>query len=144
MSAAEAVGITVYVTDSKSRLETQLNRIAKIIDLPMMLVSWDIQTDLEFNSLGQLGNPKCNITFMLMSKAELLEKIPMTEEAEKMGELFQQFLKKLYDSLSSVNVLGESPITYASYTQDPDHGAGRHSGVVGGWVMAVKSADIDC
>ena len=48
--AAEACGITAVITNSSERIETQLNRITGIEDLPILLCSWDFETTINFKN----------------------------------------------------------------------------------------------
>ncbi len=50
--AASAIGITTVITNSNERIESQLNRLTGIEDLPILLISWDIDTDLDFDATG--------------------------------------------------------------------------------------------
>jgi len=140
---AESVGIVAFITNSKEQLEAQLNRITRQEQDPIMLVTWDIITNLSFNESGFLKNPSSNITALLLSKPEDTTKDEAETVAVEMGELFKTFLQALYAELAVVQTDStESPITNATYQLVPQHGAGKHSGVLGKWIM--KTSVINC
>lgn len=135
--SAEAVGITAFITNSTERIETQLNRMTDIDKLPIMLVSWDIVTNLNFDSNGFLENPSAQITLLLMDKADEKTKEDMEDTATEMGNLFQKFVQKLYQSLIKYQRFqGENILTGISYTLVPRHGSGQHSGILGRFTMS--------
>lgn len=134
-SAAEDVGITALITNSTEKIETQLNRITGIEDLPIMLVSWDLDVTLSFDTNGFLNNPSVKVICLLMDKAEDTSKEEAEKTAEAMGNLYQQFIQKLYERLVNVQRQVEPSITEAGYKLVPKHGAGKHSGVLGRFTM---------
>ena len=136
IDAASAVGITTFVTNSKERIETQLNSLTKNADLPIMLVSWDITTRLEFNTNGDLENPLADIVALLVSKPDDLKKDTKLEVAEEMAVLFTAFIQQLYTDSVLFQLNGGSPVTNASYKLVPQHGAGMHSGVLGRFTLS--------
>lgn len=136
--SAKAVGITAFITNSTEKIETQLNRITREEQLPMMLVSWDYVTTLEFNDNGFLNNPSVDITCLLMTKAEDTTKAEMEKSADAMGQLFQVFIQNLRNSLIKYQTNTTQPITGASFTNVPMHGMGKHSGVLGRFTMNTK------
>lgn len=137
--AGEEVGITTLITNSNEKIETQLNRITGAEDLPIMLVSWDLDTSLVFDVHGFLENPKTKVVCLLMDKAEDTTKDEMEQTAIKMGGLFQSFCQELYNRLVSVQKKGPSEIlTGISYKLVPKHGAGKHSGVMGRFTMSTE------
>jgi len=137
--AGEEVGITTLVTNSNEKIETQLNRITGFEQLPIMLVSWDLDTSLVFNSNGFLKNPSTKVVCLLMSKAEDTSKDEMEETANEMGVLFQQFCQKLYERLVPYQKEGpENILTEIGYKLVPKHGAGKHSGIMGRFTMATE------
>lgn len=140
--AAEEVGINAFITNSNERIETQLNRLTKEEELPIMLVSWDINVTLQFDNSGFLQNPSADIVALLVTKPEDMTKDEAEKSAEEMGLLFTQFLQKLNSSLSVYQKQAEQPIGGASYKMVPVHGAGKHSGVLGKWNM--KTAVVNC
>lgn len=130
-AAAKAVGVNAVITDSDSKIETQLRRLTKEEQLPILLISWDIDVSLEFGTNGYLKDPSLAITCLLLSKPEDLTKEEAELLAEKMGVLFKDFLMELY-KLQSVTVkTPESTITNASYKLLPRYGIAKHSGVLG-------------
>lgn len=143
-STAKEVGITAVITNSASRLESQLNRNTDLSDLPMMLINWDLTTNYEFNEHGFLNNPQTPVTCLLMSKADDIDTPSQYEEtAELMQDLFTVFIQKLYLNLTSIQTNSATPaITSASSILVPKHGLGKHSGVVGRWTM--KSEITNC
>ena len=67
--AAKESGITAVITNSTERIETQLNKITGIEQLPIMLVSWDLETELTFDDNGFLNNPSTKVVLLLMTKS---------------------------------------------------------------------------
>ncbi len=142
--AAEAVGITAIITNSNEKIETQLNRVTGVEDLPIMLISWDLQTSLQFNEHGFLGNPITNVVLLLMDKPEDRTKDVAESTAEGMATLYQQFIQSLYSRLVQYQkVEGEQMLTDISYTLVPKHGLGKHSGVMGRFTMQTAIVE-DC
>lgn len=143
-TAAESVGITAVITNSSEKIETQLNRIQRVEDLPIMLVSWDLESTLEFDENGFLKNPSTNVVLLLMDKAEDRSKDEAEAVAEEMATLFQQFIQKLYTALVPYQKeIGTNILTNISYTLVPQHGLGKHSGVMGRFTMSDKVV-VDC
>jgi hypothetical protein len=138
--AAKAVGIKMLVTNSDSNLETQLNSLTRIGDEPIMLIGWDIDTDLEFNVNGTLRNPKSKIIALLVTKAYDNSKDEYEKAAVKMGELFQLFIQDLYPRLIEVSTESVIPISNCTYKLVPKYGAGKHSGVLASWSMISELA----
>lgn len=134
-AAANSVGITAFITNSEDKIETQLNRLTGAGDLPIMLVSWDIDTDLTFDSHGFLLNPASKIVALLMTKSQDLTKDDMEQAAVSMGTLFQDFIKALYDILAPLQLNETVAITECTYKLVPKHGMGKHSGVLARWKM---------
>ena len=138
--AAEAVGITAVITNSDARIETQLNRLTRHEDLPLMLISWDLVTNITIDSItGFLNHPTVNVTCLLMDKAETTEKELKEATAEKMGVLFTEFIQELHSTIVSFQTENTvAPISGAQYTLVPSHGAGKHSGVLGSFTMKAR------
>lgn len=135
--AATEVGIAAYITNSTEKIETQLNRIVREEDLPIMLVSWDINVSLAFDSNGFLENPTVDVVSLLVSKPEDTSKEEAEDTAFEMGGLFQRFIQSLNKKLRVYQKQTGSPITNASYKLVPRHGAGKHSGVLGRFTMRI-------
>lgn len=133
--AAEAAGITAIVSNSREKIETQLNRITGLEDLPLMLISWDLETKLEINEHGFLNNPSTSVVFLLMTKAEDTSKESHELAAQEMGELFQVFCIQLNNLLIKFNKINGPSLTNINFTLVPRHGLGRHSGIIGGFDM---------
>ena len=141
--AAEAVGITAIITNSSEKIETQLNRITGIEDLPIMLCSWDFETTINFNEHGFLDNPVTNVVLLLMDKPEDRSKDVAETTAEAMAGLFQQFVQAVYSQLVQYQkVEGQEMISGISYTLAPQHGLGKHSGVLGRFTMQTGITEI--
>lgn len=135
-NACDKVGIQAFVSNNDARIEAQLNRLTGNEDLPIMLMSWDIVHDVEFSADGYLKNPDVKIVCLLMAKSPSRETDLYQETAFEMGELFQQFLQALYQTIVSYLADNtEAPISGASYTIVPKYGAGKHSGVLGTFIM---------
>lgn len=141
-TAAEAVGITAVITNSKEKIETQLNRITRIEDLPLMLVSWDLESTIEFDQHGFLTNPVTNVVVLLMDKAQDASKEEAENTAEEMALLYQKFCRSLYSQLVQYQqVQGQDMLTNISYSLAPQYGLGKHSGVLGRFTMQSQSVD---
>ena len=141
-TAAEAVGITAVITNSKEKIETQLNRITRIEELPLMLVSWDLESTIDFNEHGFLTNPVINCVVLLMDKADDTSKDEAENTAEEMALLYQSFCKALYSQLVQYQqVQGQEMLTNISYSLAPQYGLGKHSGVLGRFTMQSQSVD---
>lgn len=134
-TAAENVGIEAFISNSREKIETQLNRVTSNGDLPTMLVSWDLETQLNIQSNGFLGNPSTKVVLLLMRKSDTRNKGDHEAAAEEMGLLFQTFVKELNTLLVPFNLSGEPSLSGISYTLVPMHGAGKHSGVIGTFNM---------
>ena len=130
-TVAEGLGITLVILESDKAIDNQLNRIARIEQLPIMLSSWDLDVALEFDENGWLKNPTVDVTLLLVTKANTLEKANLELEAENMGKLFIQFIKNLKDYLVLNTNVKQNPITGISFTYVPSFGASKHSGVLG-------------
>ncbi len=151
-ASAQAVGIALVVSNSEQGIETQLNNlthktekgdpdnpndVTRPTDLPIMLVSWDIKVDLNFNSNTFLDNPDCNIVALLMKKASDLKKDTMEQASVDMGILFTQFINDLNQRLIDYMRTSTTPITQAGYQLVPKYGNGKHSGVLARWKMKI-------
>lgn len=134
--AAESVGITALITNSTEKIEVQLNKITSLEDLPLMLVSWDLDATVSFNESGFLNNPVIDVVCLLMTKAEDPSKDEAEKSAEEMYFLYLKFIQSLRDILSPklVNYQDE-PVTGISCKLVPKHGLGKHSGVLGRFSM---------
>lgn len=141
IDAADEVGIAAYVSNSTEKIETQLNRITKESDLPIMLVSWDLDVTLAFDSNGFLENPSVDAVVLLVEKPEDLSKVEAEESAVNMGKLYQQFLQVLHGKLNVYQKQEGSPIPSATYKLVPRHGAGKHSGILGKFTMKTDVAN---
>ena len=134
--AATAVGITAILTNSDAKLQTQLNRITDLAELPIMLVSWDLTTRLEFDDNGFLLNPTTPVTCLLMSKPDSSEKKERETTAESMGNLFTSFIVQLRSDLVQYNrSTTVKMLTNIDYQLVPKHGMGHHSGIIGKFTM---------
>ena len=141
-TAAESVGLTAVITNSRDKIETQLNRITGVEDLPLMLVSWDLETTISFNEHGDLENPSTKVVVLVMDKASDTSKEEAENTAEDMAALFQKFTKALYDQLIQYQkVIGGEMISDIGYTLAPQHGLGKHSGVLGRFTMQTAIAN---
>jgi len=140
--AAEAVGITAVVTNSKEKIETQLNRITGIESLPLMLISWDMESTIDFDEHGFLTNPVTNVVALLMDKAQDTSKDEAEATAEAMALLYQSFLVELRKQLIQYQrVQGQDMLSDISYTLVPKHGLGKHSGILGRFTMQSQIVD---
>jgi hypothetical protein len=133
--SATECGIGTVLTNSEKSIETQLNTLTLAGDIPIMLISWDIDTSLNFDVNGFLENPDSKITALLMTKATDLTKVSMEDASIEMGALFQIFIQNLYLKLIEFQKSNNPPITNVSYLLVPKHGSGKHSGVLCKWNM---------
>lgn len=129
--AAEEVGINAFITNSTESLETQLRRLTKEEDLPIMLVSWDLDISLEFDQNRFLRNPSVDVTCLLLTKPEEISKDEGEAEAENMSYLFIEFLQALVNKQSPELRTAEAPVTEISMKLAPLYGLSKHSGVLG-------------
>ena len=134
--AAEFVGVTAFITNSTEKIEVQLNRLTGQEDLPIMLVSWDLDIKISFNNNGFLDNPTVDVVCLLLGKPEDTTKDEAENMAEEMYFLYISFIQQLRSLLSPklVNYAGQ-PITNIGCKLVPKHGAGKHSGVLGRFTM---------
>lgn len=143
-TAAETVGINAFITNSNEKIETQLNRLTREEDLPIMLVSWDIQGSVSFDAItGFINNPAMNITCLLVTKPEDGAKEEAEKESENMAKLFLSFLQVLADIQKPLLRTGEFPISNATFTMVPVHGSGKHSGAMGKFTV-LGQLDVPC
>lgn len=142
-ASAKACNIQSIITDSDSGIETQLNNLTKIEDLPIMLISWDIDVNLNFTSDGLLDTPSIPIVALLMTKSKTKEKKDLQADADRMGDLFAKFIQHLYGVLSPLQKSTEPAITNATYKRLPKYGMGWHSGVMCKFTMKIP-IEIDC
>lgn len=129
-AAAEEVGFSIIIATSDRNINDQLNRIVREQDLPLALVSWDLNVNIEFDNNGLMNNPTTDVTLLLIDKAETLEKIDLEEKAEEMGDLFIKFIKNAKDYMTTNTNVKENPISGISFTYVPSYGSGKHSGVL--------------
>lgn len=141
-TVASNLGITLVIAESDKDINTQLNRIVRIEDLPIMLSSWDLNVNLEFDENGFLKNPTTDVTLLLLSKANTLERSDLEAEAEEMGKLFIQFVKNVKTYLTANTNVKENPVTGISFTYVPAFGSGKHSGVLGKFKVQMN-LDVD-
>lgn len=149
-ASAQEVGIAIVISNSKERIETQLtslthklekgdpenpNSTTRNSDLPIMLVSWDIDTELNFNSNSFLDNPDSKIVALLMKKSTDLKKNSLESASQEMGVLFTQFIQNLNSRLVPYMRSSTNPITQCGYQLVPKYGNGVHSGVLCRWRM---------
>ena len=139
-SSLEA-GFETHIAMSDKDINDQLNRIIREGDLPLALVSWDLDVKITFDENGFLKNPTTEVTMLLLDKASSLEKIDLEEKAEEMGELFISFIRGYKDSLVSDTNVKENPITDISFVYVPKYGNGQHSGVLGKFTTQLPISD---
>lgn len=129
-AAAEEVGFSIIIATSDRNINDQLNRIVRSEELPLALVSWDLDVNISFDNNGLMNNPTTNVTLLLIDKAESLEKIELEQKAEEMGDLFIKFIKNAKNYMTSNTNVKENPITNISFTYVPSYGSGKHSGIL--------------
>jgi len=131
-------GFTTYIAQSDRDIQTQLNRIVREGQLPLSLVSWDLNVDLAFNASGHLENPKTKITMLLVDKSLTLDKDDLEAKSEEMALLFIKFIRSYKDYLVLNTNVKEDAVTAISYTHVPKYGAGQHSGVLATFVTQLN------
>jgi hypothetical protein len=141
--AAVNVGISTFITNSEDKIDIQLSRLTRDKNKPTMLVSWDIDVNLSFDSSGFLENPSANIVCLLMSKPKNTTKVTAEETSKSMALKFEQFIQELWKILSPKMKAQTPPLSNVTYKYVPIHGAGKHSGVLGKWTMR-NTLEIDC
>lgn len=134
-TAAEQSGIVAVITNSEKRIESQLNKITGVEELPVMLVSWDLDTTLTFDENGFLNNPSTKVVVLLMTKADSKTNADYEASAEEMAKIYIFFIQNLNALLVKYNKLNGPSVTEAGYTLVPRHGMGQHSGVIGRFTM---------
>jgi len=134
--AAEEVGVKAVITNSDENIETQLNRLTRAGDLPILLISWDIDFTIQFDSHGFMDNPRASIVCLLLDKPEDLSKVEAEDTAEEMAEIYKRFLISLHNIMKPKTKNGVIPITNAQYKLVPRHGIAKHSGVLGRFLVA--------
>lgn len=135
-TAALTAGITAVITNSTEKIEVQLNKITHLEDLPIMLISWDLNISLNFNDNGFLDNPVSDVVALLMMKPEDLGKDSHEAGAEEMYFLYMDFLQALRDILSlKLKNYDKQPITGITCGLVPRHGLGKHAGILGKFSM---------
>ena len=138
-AAAEEVGFSIIIATSNRNINDQLNTIVREQDLPLALVSWDLNVNIEFDNNGLMNNPTTDVTLLLIDKAETLEKIDLEEKAEEMGDLFIKFIKNAKDYMTTNTNVKENPISGISFTYVPSYGSGKHSGVLAKFRMQLNT-----
>ena len=134
-AAAKEVGFSIIIATSDRNIKDQLNTIVREQDLPLAMVSWDLDINIEFDNNGLMKNPTTDVTLLLIDKAESLEKIDLEKRAEKMGDLFITFIKNAKDYMTTNTNAKENPITGISFTYVPSFSASKHSGVLAKFKM---------
>ena len=142
-ASAKACNIQTVITNSDQGIETQLNNLTQTENLPIMLISWDIDVNLSFDENGFLNTPSIPITALLMTKSPTLEKIDMESDAFKMGKFYTQFIQHLFGVLTPLQKGTDPAITDATYKLLPKYGMGKHSGVMCKWTMRIPF-EINC
>ncbi len=135
-NAANAVGIRAIVTDSQKKIAVQLNSLTKDEDLPIMLISWDMVSKVEFDTNGFLKAPKTDITYLLLKKPEILTKDDYRDCSEEMQLLFYAFIQELYPLLSSYRrSIEDKNISNIECMLVPVKKPSHHSGCTGKFTM---------
>lgn len=131
ITSAESVGINARVFNSSEKLETQLTRLTREEQLPILLVAWDIEAKLDFDVNGFIKNPDASISCILLTKPDVLDKDTMQDMSEEMAALYVAFIQDLSDRQRQIMKTNELPITNATYKLVPSYGMSKHSGVIG-------------
>ncbi len=129
-AVALATGFTIIIAKSDTTVKDQLNRITKLEELPIALITWELNVNVEFDDGGRLMNPKTQITMLLVDKATDLSKDNMELKAEEVGNLFIKFMRNYRTHLFNNTNVKQNPITGISFTYAPSFGAGKHSGIL--------------
>lgn len=139
--AAEEVGISLFETNSTENGDTQINKLTRESDLPLMMLSWDMKANVSFDSHGFVNNVQFDTQTILITKAEILTAEKMNEAAQEMGSLYVSFLQALNLNLRKQLKAEDgklTPVINASYVHFPAYGAGKHSGVLGNFSVLVN------
>lgn len=134
-------GITLYVTNSDDGKDPVLTRITKREDLPLMLLSWDFDTEIDFDDNGFIVNPPSFMTVLLVTKSISADRLSYQSSATEMGNLFKTFIKTLYSKLVLTHNGVNKPISNCKYKNVPVYGAGKHSGVLATFTMRYNNVD---
>lgn len=137
--AAKSVGINTFFTKSDESIDTQLRRLTKEEDHPLMLISWDIDYTVKFDENGFILPPAAKIVVLLLTKPEEVTEEEGMNEAENMGALFLKFLMALSELQVLVAKTNEPAITEAGYKLVPVHGVTKHSGILGRFRAATQA-----
>jgi len=123
-------GISLFETNSKEAIETQLNRLTRKSEAPIMLVSWDVSGTVEFNSDGILTNPMFSVSCLLLTKPNDRAKEKAESSSKDMQVLILKFLRKLNDLQRPKMVSVGNAVTSIKISFVPMYGIGKHSGVL--------------
>lgn len=146
--AAEDVGINAFITNSETGIDTQLNKLTREEDLPIMLVSWDLTASVEFDANGYPMSPNFDAVILLLTKAEELTDDDKEEAAGEMSKLYVAFCQRL-NSIMRVQIRdgngpGNNAISNCNFQLVPSHGIAKHSGVLGRLSIKVPYKEIVC
>jgi hypothetical protein len=133
--AADNVGVNLFISDSSERIETQLNKLTRNEDLPIILISWDVSGSISFDPNGWITDPNYSVTSLLLTKPESLAKAEAKKSTQEMADLFFRFmqeLNKIQRPKLRMNLpQGLNAVTNVTANFVPVHGAGKHSGILG-------------
>ena len=138
--AAELAGIEMVVTNSRQELDVQISKLTRQGETPKMLISWDMDTTITFDSNGFMDNPRVKMTILIMGMAQDNGDQYKLETAELMGEYFKKFVRNLNTILLPFSRSGTIPVSDVGYKLVPMYGRGQHSGVIGR-VTAIAQVD---
>jgi len=134
--AAEAVGISAFITNSDEKIDIQLNRLTREEDLPIMLISWDLRATVEFDNNGFVMDPPFDVVCLLLTKTDEPVKDDMEEAAASMATLYINFLQHLNNTIR-IRLRGSETraVFNVNYQLVPKHGSGHHSGILGKFTL---------
>src|SRR5690554_6681187 len=134
--AAKEVGVKAVITNSDEKLETQLNRLTKAGDLPIMLISWDIDFTIQFDSHGFMDNPRASIVCVVLDKPEDISKLEAEDIAIETAQINKMCVISRNNIVKPKTKNRIIPTPNAQYKLVPRHGIAKHSGVLGRFVVS--------
>ena len=145
--ASESVGIRAFVLNSDRGISAQLNSLTRDEELPIMVMSWDIESVTSFDENGFLNPPSAKVTGLLLKKPQELTRGEFVDCSEEMQNLFYNFIQELRPLLvGNIRSMGEQPVSNIQTKLVPTYGNSKHSGVMATWNMVgeiVRTCRID-
>lgn len=135
-TACSNVGVEAVILNSDRGISAQLNSLTKDMDLPIMLLSWDIESVISFDENGNLTTPVASLTVLLLKKPYELTRGEFIDCSEEMQNTFFNFLKVLRPLLiGEMRSMSDEPIFNIKTKLVPSYGTSKHSGVMASFNM---------